>query len=82
MDLAGFSLLEVLSTSARCQYLSDLHSLSPWDRLHLAQAIEDIPSNAASLAQWNDALDYILGEPSQSSPQTARNRLRHLLSQF
>ena len=70
--MAELSLLETLSKRAHCQYLSDLHALPSWDKICLAEAIEDIPSDTASLAQWNDTLNYLFGESPQPTPWAAR----------
>ena len=44
-----------------CAYLSDLHWLSGGQKMRLAREIERIEAPEASLHEWNDALEYLLG---------------------
>lgn len=50
-------LLDALSIQADCTYLSDLHHLNDWPRARLVRALEQTPSDAAELREWNDALE-------------------------
>ena len=54
-------LLDALSIQADCTYLSDLHHLNDWQRTRLVRALEQTPSDAAELREWNDALEYFTG---------------------
>lgn len=75
------TLLDALSGQAGCTYLSDLHSLNDWQRLRLARGLERIPADAAGLQEWNDALEYLSGDPPQETAQAAREQMIHALSQ-
>lgn len=68
-------LLDVLSLIAGCRNLSDLRCLDNWQRVHLARALEKIPTRAASLAEWNDALAYLARDSPQETAEAARDRL-------
>ncbi len=75
------SLLDVLAQRMNCTYLSDLRFLSVCRRGQLARKIENIPVEAASVSEWNDALRYLTGRtpaPEQTAEES-RNRLIALL---
>lgn len=69
------SLLDALSMQADCLYLSDLKHLDGWQRSRLARALERVPSAAADLAEWNDALSYLSNAPPQATAEAAREEL-------
>lgn len=68
-------LLDALSIQADCMYLSDLHHLNDWQRTRLIRALEQTPSDAAELREWNDALEYLTGARSCASAEEARAAL-------
>jgi len=73
-------LLKTLQDKTGCQYLSDLRFLSDEGKRQAAQWIHDTPPEAAALAEWNDALAYLTGEPPVQTVQLAREQLLlHLL---
>lgn len=74
-------LLDALSIQADCAYLSDLHCLSGWQKMRLARALECVPADAASLKEWNDALQYLVRHPPEETADSARERLIQSLSQ-
>ncbi len=74
-------LLETLSNRMNCEYLSDLRFLSGWQRLRLAREIEKIPCGAATLREWNDALEYLTGSASEQTAEAARQQLQVLIRQ-
>lgn len=74
-------LLEYLSHRAGCTYLSDLRYLDRWEKVQLAQTLEQIAVEAASLRVWNDALDYLAQAPPEQTAEAARARLITALSQ-
>ena len=80
-DALALSLLEFLAYKAGCPYLSDLPRVIGWQRVRMARELEQIPAEAASLRDWNDALDYLTGAPPEDTAQAAKERLVHLLSQ-
>lgn len=74
-------LLDYLAYRAGCTYLSDLRYLSRWEKVQLAQTLEQIAVEAASLRVWNDALDYLAQAPPEQTAEAARARLLTALSQ-
>ena len=69
------SLLDYFQLKTQCEYLSDLHWLSSEQRACLAREIEKIKAERASLHEWNDALEYLLGQPPQPEAEAARDAL-------
>ena len=74
-DALTLPLLEFLQYKAGCTYLSDLKSISGWQRTRLARVLEQIPADAADLRTWNDALNYLAQAPPATFAETARERL-------
>lgn len=74
-------LLDYLAYRAGCTYLSDLKYLNRWEKVQLAQTLEQIAVEAASLRVWNDALDYLAQAPPEQTAEAARSRLITALSQ-
>lgn len=68
-------LLDYLQWKMGCAYLSDLHWLSGGQKMRLAREIERIEAPEASLHEWNDALEYLLGQAPRDTPETARDAL-------
>ncbi len=77
----GMSLLDVISVQMGCGYLSDLRYLDSGQRAMLAQKLEKIPPDCASLFEWNDALEYLAGAPPCDSQTAAKETLLMLLTQ-
>lgn len=75
------SLLDLLSIQMGCMYLSDLRFLSLEQRRYLAQRLDRLTPRQEDIREWNDALDYLTGEPPEDTAQAAKDRLVHLLSQ-
>ena len=73
-------LLDALSIQADCRYLSDLKYLDEWQRMRLARELERVPSDAADLKEWNDALQYLSRDAPQKTAEAARERLIQSLS--
>ena len=69
-------LLDFLAYQVGSPYLSDLPRMNG---ARLARELEQIPAEAASLHDWNDALDYLTGAPPEKTAQAARERLIHAL---
>ena len=69
------SLLEYLSYRSQSDKLSDLHALNGPEISRVLQALERISPEDVSLREWNDALAYLTGDPSQATCETARERL-------
>ena len=74
-------LLDYLAYRGGCTYLSDLKYLNRWEKMQLAQTLEQIAVEAASLRVWNDALDYLAQAPPEQTAEAARSRLITALSQ-
>lgn len=61
-------------------YLSDLKFADRNEKMIIARIIErKYPAETVSLHEWNDALFYLTGSPSESTPQAARTKLLKLL---
>mgnify|MGYP006990638082 FL=1 len=68
-------LLERCTEEVGCTCLSDLRYLDTKARFRLAGAVEQIPPGDYSLAEWNDALDYLAGGAPAPSTGEAKQRL-------
>ena len=68
-------LLERCTEEVGCAYLSDLRYLDTKGRFRLAGAVEQITPGEYSLAEWNDALDYLAGGSPAPSTGEAKQRL-------
>ena len=68
-------LVDALSIQADCMYLSDLRYLDKWQRVRLARILEQLPADAASLEEWNNALQYLAQQPPEETAAAARERL-------
>lgn len=71
----GMGLLERCTEEVGCAYLSDLRYLDTKERFYLAGAVEQIAPGEYSLAEWNDALDYLAGGAPAPSAGEAKQRL-------
>ena len=68
-------LLEYLAWQAGCAYLSDLHFLTPAQRVRLRRAVEALPPESVPLRSWNDAAASIAGAGPAATPEAAREAL-------
>lgn len=73
--ILDFSLLDAMAIQTRREYLSDLKYLQDWELISLGRALEQVPANAATLSEWNDALTYLAGVPPEQTQAAARERL-------
>lgn len=71
----GVSLVDFLAKEMNCVYVSDLTRLTVFQQKHLAALLEALPPEAASEAEWADALAYIKKIPAQESAEEDRERL-------
>lgn len=71
-DPLALPLLDFLAYRVGSTYLSDLPRMNG---ARLARELEQIPAEAASLHDWNDALEYLAQAPPEATPQDARDRL-------
>lgn len=69
------SLLDVMAAQMGCEYLSDLRYLDSGQRAALAEKLGELAPKASDLRDWNDALEYLTGQPPQSSTEQARAAL-------
>lgn len=75
------SLLDALAVRIGCEYLSDLRFLDGIQQVRLVRALKKIGPEEASLAEWNDALQYLINEPPRQTPEDTKARLIDSLSQ-
>ena len=73
------SLLDLLSIQMKCEYLSDLRSLSPEQYRYLAHKLSQMVPHEEDIRDWNDALDYLTGKPPEKTAEAARDKLVSLL---
>lgn len=68
-------LLDALTLQADCDYLSDLKHLNDWQKIRLARELAKVPTDAAALKEWNDALEYLTGAQPCANAEQARAAL-------
>lgn len=72
-------LLDMLSQQAGCMFLSDLHAEQM--QRSLAKLLPEIDASKYPAAEWNEAVQYILGEPVQfTCAEEAKTYLEQALS--
>lgn len=79
MTTKSLSLLDEAAACMGCQYLSDLHYLTPYQRCVLATQLECFDAGQYSLFEWNDALEYLVQEKAEASAASARTKLLNAL---
>lgn len=72
-------LLELAASRLGCEYLSDLRYIDGLQRARLSRQLEKVPDSAVSLREWNDALEYLTGQPPEPTPEAAKARLLQTL---
>ena len=75
------SFLETLALRVGCKYLSDLRFLDSEKRKSLEEVVQQMRPDQASLAEWNDSLDYLFGAPPETNPEAAQQQLLQRLAQ-
>ena len=73
------SLLEWLAYRTNSSFISDLKYLEVAGRTNLLHQVEQIRPEAASLSEWNEALDYLVGAHPCESTAEAKRQLITLL---
>ena len=68
-------LLDLIAGQMGCDFLSDLRFLNSTQRAELAQKLEKLSADAFGLHDWNDALEYMAGQPPEQSAAEAREAL-------
>lgn len=76
-EMKTLSLPDVLAEGMGYPFISDLRQISGKERLRMAQKLEALSADAYPLAQWNEALAYLIVSSPEDSPGKARNRLTH-----
>ena len=79
--LVELSLLDYMAGQTGCTSLSDLRSLSPVQRRHLARRLEKLAPKEEDLGEWNDALLYLTSTLPEHSAAAAKARLVCFLKQ-
>ncbi len=79
MDV-NMSLLDAMAVQAGCEFLSDLRYIDDLQRFRLARTLEKVSPQSGTLFEWNDALEYLTGEPHQPTPEAAKERLMRSLA--
>lgn len=73
-------MLDELYKKAGCCYFSDMKYADKATKKFFALIIETrYPAEAASLWEWNDALNYLTNSAPESTSQAARDKLLQLL---
>ncbi len=75
MTTKSLCLLDEVAAYMECQYLSDLHFLSPYQRCVLATHLERHEAERHALFEWNDALKYLSGLDAEDTASAARDKL-------
>lgn len=69
------SLLDRITIQMGCTYLSDLRYLSRDQQLRLAEKLKSLQARDHDLRDWNDALEYLTGQPSEQTAERAKAKL-------
>lgn len=73
-------LLDYLTYRMECMYISNLRFLNRLEIRRLIKEIEEIPADACSLWEWNDALCYLVHQNlPEKTPESAHTKLISLL---
>lgn len=73
-------LLDYLTYRMECMYISNLRFLNKLEIRRLIKEIEEIPADACSLWEWNDALCYLVHQNvPEKIVESAREKLIYLL---
>lgn len=75
------SLLDLLALQMKCTYLSDLRFLNDVQRWPLARVLESYVSLDEDVQEWNDALEYLSGQPPEETAIGAKTALIKALQQ-
>lgn len=82
MTTKSLALLDEAAAYMGCQYLSDLHYLTPYQRCVLAAHLERLDMANYTLFQWNDALEYLSGYAPETTASNAKNTLLRSLREL
>ena len=69
-------LLDLIAILVGCTYLSDLKFLNYTQRVKLAEKLKLLTPRGADLRDWNDALQYLIGDrQSRATAEEAKAAL-------
>ena len=71
----SIGLIDYLANALQCEYLDDLHRLDRERKQYLADFICPLKEEDYSLFQWNDALEYLVGESAKPTAAEAKELL-------
>ncbi len=74
-------LLDRVAERAGFDLLSDMRFAGPEGRARIAAALREVPAEAAALAEWNDALEYLVGGRPRRAAEDARAALLRSLEE-
>lgn len=72
-------LIDYLAQKARCTYISDLRKLKRTTKFDLIDAVQQIPEEAYSMDDWNEALMYMSNREARYSSFTAKEEILEFL---
>lgn len=72
--LIQVSLLDFLAYKAECQ-ISDLPTVAKEEPIRISHSVMWLRPGSESLAEWNDALDYLFQLPPAESCEEARKQM-------
>lgn len=71
----SLSIVDYIAFKMGVYALSELPRMNSLERLAVCRVVERISADNESLEGWNDALNYLVGEPPAESQEEARSRL-------
>lgn len=69
------SIVDYIALKLGFRNISDLPRMDGTSRIAACRTLEKVKAEDESLAGWNDALSYLVGEPPAESQAEARARL-------
>lgn len=69
------TLLNVMRFWVGCESISGLFKLNPVQRQRIVCKLTELPHDAATLAEWNGALEYLARQPPEKTAEAAKERL-------
>lgn len=69
------SLVNVMRFWVGCEKISDLRQLDPAQSQRIVRKLAELSDDAATLSEWNSALEYLARRPPEKTVAAARERL-------
>lgn len=69
------TLIEDMALTLKCQYISDLLSMTEGQQMKLYRKLKNIQPEEYTLFCWNDALNYLFHAPAQETVNAAYEQL-------